>query len=115
MREAGLTAAIVLFLPVAIRAEDWPQWRGPNRDAVWGETGILESFPADGLKIRWRTPVGPGWSSPVVAKGKVYVTDSHLMRPQAKERVLCFEEANGKPFWSYSYEVTYPDWAFDPA
>src|SRR5438067_257048 len=106
--------ALALSLPpcVATRADDWPQWRGPNRDGVWSETGILESFPAEGLKVRWRAPVGPGWSSPSVAEGRVYLTDSQSMRPKADERVLCFEETTGKRLWTHSYEVTYPDWAF---
>jgi outer membrane protein assembly factor BamB len=42
------------------------------------------------------------------------LTDSQLKRPQAQERVLCFEEATGKPLWTHSYAVTYPDWAFTP-
>lgn len=100
-----------LFTP-GIRAEDWPQWRGANRDGVCSETDLLDFFPADGLKVRWRVPVGPGWSSPVVAKGRVYLTDSQLERPRAKERVLCFEEATGKPLWTFSYDVSYPVWAF---
>src|SRR5438128_8565427 len=96
------------LLSAALRADDWPQWRGPNRDGVWSETGILESFPAGGLKVRWCAPIGPGWSSPVVAKGRVYLTDSQLQRPKAKERVLCFDEATGKSLWTYSYELSYP-------
>src|SRR5262245_5140958 len=107
------TILALFYLPILLHASDWPQWRGPNRDATWNEAGILKSFPADGLKIRWRVPVGPGWSSPVVAQGRVYLTDSQLKRPQAQERVLCFEEATGKPLWTHSYAVTYPDWAFD--
>jgi len=95
-----------------LRAEDWPQWRGPNRDGVWYEAGVLETFPRDVLKIRWRAAVGPGWSSPVVAQGRVYLTDSHLRRPKAEERVLCFDETNGNPLWTHVYEVNYPDWAF---
>src|SRR5687768_8305301 len=92
----GMPRATAWLIPLvlvsgSIRAEDWPQWRGPNRDGVWTETGILEVFPPDGLKVRWRVQVGPGWSSPVVAQGRVYLTDSEMVRPQAKERVLCFE------------------------
>ena len=105
-----LVASLSPFVPV--RAEDWPQWRGPNRDGVWHETGIMKSFPADGLKVAWRAPVGRGWSSPVVAQGRVFVTDVELERPTAKERVLCFGEANGTPLWSHQYAVNYPDWAF---
>jgi outer membrane protein assembly factor BamB len=79
---------------------------------VWTEAGILSSFPPDGLKVRWWAKVGPGWSSPVVANGRVYLTDSGLKKPKVRERVHCFAETTGKPLWTYSYEVSYPDWAF---
>jgi outer membrane protein assembly factor BamB len=103
-----------LWLPVAARADDWPQWRGPNRDGVWNETGIVESFPTNGLKISWRVPVGRGWSSPIVANGRVYVTDVQAERPTAKERVLCFDAAKGRLLWTHQYVVAYPEWAFEP-
>ena len=98
---------LLLLASTAIRADDWPQWRGPDRDGVWHETGILEAFPANGLKIRWRAPVGWGYSSPVIAKGRVYVTDCDGVLPNAKERVHCLDEATGKPVWDYSTNVTY--------
>ena len=96
------------------KAGDWPQFRGPNRDGAWNETGLLKSFPSGGLKIAWRTPVGWGWSSPVVANGRVFLTDSLLIMPVAKERIHCFDETTGKPLWSYEYEPPYPAWVFDP-
>jgi outer membrane protein assembly factor BamB len=97
-----------------LRADDWPQWRGPGRDGVWRETGLLESFPAKGLQVRWRVPAGWGFSSPVVAEGRVYLADSEVARPRAKERVRCFDARNGKTLWRHVYEVAYEDWAFDP-
>src|SRR5260221_9981574 len=109
-----LLAAVLTLLCAALRAEDWPQWRGPNRDSVCGETGLMESFPAEGLKIRWRVPVGWGFSSPVVAQGRVYLADSELMKPKARERLNCWDETTGKPLWTYAYDVAYEDWAFDP-
>ncbi len=109
---AGLT--LTLLLSAALRADDWPQWRGPNRDGVWGETGLLQSFPAEGLKVRWRVPAGWGFSSPVVAQGRVYLADSELAKPKAKERLRCFDEATGQVLWTYAYDVAYEDWAFDP-
>ena len=89
------------------RADDWPQWRGPNRDGVWRETGLLETIPATGLKVRWRARIGNGYSGPVVAQGRVFVTD-HLV-PSEVERVLCFEEATGQPLWVHSYPCDYED------
>jgi outer membrane protein assembly factor BamB len=102
------------LLSIPAVAADWPQWRGPNRDNVWNETGILKSFPAEGLKIRWRASVGPGWSSPVVVRGRVYLTDMRLEKPRAWERIQCFKESTGKLLWSRESELVYPDWAFIP-
>jgi len=116
LRTQFLRAAHLALLlgACAAQAEDWPQFRGPKRDGVWNETGLLKTFPADGLKIRWRAPVGGGWSSPVVAQGRVFLADSQLLKPAAKERVHCFDEATGKPLWTFAYDVTYPEWAFVP-
>jgi outer membrane protein assembly factor BamB len=116
-RSLSLAVALArsLVLTPAARAEDWPQWRGPNRDAVWRETGILETFPAGGLKVRWRAPVGHGFSSPVIAEGRVYLTDSQLARPNVHERVLCFDEATGRSLWTFSSDAVFPDWAFVPS
>jgi len=58
-----------------------------NRDGTWNETGLLHSFPADGLKIRWHKPVGRRLSSPAVADGRVFLTDAQFMQPAAKERI----------------------------
>src|SRR5207248_1694198 len=91
---AALTLPLLLSAP--LRADDWPQWRGPHRDGAWNEPGILTSFPAEGLKVRWRAPVGGGFSSPVVAQGRVYLADSKAVKPKAKERLLCFDETTGE-------------------
>ncbi|MBE9519461.1 MAG: PQQ-binding-like beta-propeller repeat protein, partial [Bacteroidetes bacterium] len=72
-------------------SQDWPDWRGPNRDAVWEASGIVELFDSDVIDILWSTPIGPGYSGPTVSKGRVYVTD-RLERPVQAERVLCFDE-----------------------
>lgn len=108
------TVAVLAFLlPLTVRAEDWPQFRGPNRDSVWNEAGILQTFPAEGLKICWRVPVGAGNSSPVLAGGRVFVTDSKTEQPKSWERVHCFDEKTGKPLWTFSDEVDcHP--SFDP-
>ena len=103
-----------LLLALAARGEDWPQWRGPNRDGAWNESGIMESFPPGGLKVSWSAPVGPGFSSPVAVAGRVYVTDSQIKERKARERVLCFDVKTGKSLWTHSYEVDYAEWAFDP-
>jgi outer membrane protein assembly factor BamB len=49
-----------------------------------------------------------------VADGRVLLADSEVVKPKAKERIRCFDEATGKPLWDHVYEVAYEDWAFDP-
>ncbi len=95
------------FFSAPLRADDWPQWRGSNRDGIWRETGIVEKIPAAGLPFRWRAKVGNGYSGPVVAGGRVFVND-HIFDPE-RERLLCFDEATGKPLWEYSYPTNYKD------
>ena len=94
------------FCSLELRADDWPQWRGPTRDGVWRETGLVEKFTGAQLPIKWRQPISAGYSGPTVAAGRVYVTDRVAM-PQQIERVHCFEAATGKPVWSHSYEAVY--------
>jgi hypothetical protein len=94
-----------LFSKLA-HADDWPQWRGPQRDGVWRESGIVEKFSSPQLPIKWRAEIGPGYSGPTVANGRVYITD-RLVEPTQIERVHCFDAANGKPLWIYQYECPY--------
>ncbi len=50
MQRLSLTLSLALLTAVNAHAEDWPHWLGPQRDAVWRETGIVDSFPKDGPK-----------------------------------------------------------------
>ncbi len=112
-RSLLLVLALALQFPLAAPSEDWPQFRGPNRDAICREIGMLQSFPAQGLTIRWRAPVAAGNSSPIVAGDRVYVTDQEVKPPgEAWERVHCLDETTGKPLWVYRDEVAFPD-SFD--
>lgn len=117
-----ILACVLTATPVL--ADDWPQWLGPQRDAIWRETGILEAIPAAGLKIAWKVPVAGGYSGPAVARGKVYVMDfvpdaaPGANDPNARasvtglERVLCIDEESGAVNWIDSsrcaYDISYP-------
>src|ERR1700716_471693 len=100
--------ASMSWLATVAQADDWPQFRGPNRDGVWNETGVMQVFPADGLKVRWRVPVGGGLSSPIVSGGRVFLCDSETKDPKAWERVHCFDEKTGGVLWTHTGEVSYP-------
>jgi outer membrane protein assembly factor BamB len=92
------------MLTNALFADDWPQWRGPERDGVWRETGIIQSF--DSLKALWRVPVSGGYSGPTVADGRVYLMD-RITKPEQKERILCFDWRDGTLLWSSEYDCVY--------
>ena len=68
-----LAAAILTGSLTGIYADDWPQWRGPNRDAVSKETGLLKSWPAEGPQLKWKTEhLGEGYASVVVSNGLLH-------------------------------------------
>ncbi|MBM3878973.1 MAG: pyrrolo-quinoline quinone [Verrucomicrobia bacterium] len=117
LRAALLGALAASTLAVA---DDWPQWLGPQRDGVWRETGIVEKFPSGGPPVRWRTPIGGGFTGPAVASGRVYLMDRQLpegtRNPSnpfdrgsipGRERVLCLNEADGRVLWQHSYDCPY--------
>lgn len=114
LNRATLTPIVALGFAAALYAEDSPQWRGPRRDAVWHETGLLESFPPEGLRVLWRVPIGTGFSSPCIVEGKVYVTDSRVTRTNACENVHCLNATTGKTIWTHTYDVEYPEWGANP-
>jgi outer membrane protein assembly factor BamB len=115
-----LVAGYYLFACTGLRANDWPQWFGPERDGVWKESGLLDKFPSGGPKVIWRAPIGAGYSGPAVANGRVFVMDRQSQlgpdgKPargkkgalQGKERILCLDEANGKIVWMHEYDCSY--------
>jgi outer membrane protein assembly factor BamB len=112
-------AAIGLSHASAVRADDWSQWMGPQRDDVWRETGILAKFPPDGPKVLWRAAIKGGYAGPAVADGRVYVVDyaqtegddkpnaTKRSKLEGKERIHCLNAADGKPLWHYDYDCPY--------
>ncbi len=103
----------VMFLSLSLAAQDWPDWRGSNRDGIWKETGIIKKFKSADIPLKWSVPCGAGYSGPTVSGGKVYLTD-RMEKPQESERVLCLNANDGKVIWTHSYEcrygnVSYPD------
>ncbi|MEM7145087.1 MAG: PQQ-binding-like beta-propeller repeat protein [Verrucomicrobiota bacterium] len=114
-----LTLAALCSFPTLAPADDWSQWLGPNRDATWNETGILEKFPDGGPKVLWRTPVAWGYAGPAVADANVFLMDYVIESGEiennpgardmltGKERVRCFDGKTGEEIWAHTYDRPY--------
>jgi outer membrane protein assembly factor BamB len=89
--------------PALASAADWPAWRGPRGDGTTPETAFPITW-SDTENIRWRTPLpAAGHSSPVVSRGKVFVTGCN---PDTKERILyCLDRTDGKVLWQRTVVV----------
>lgn len=106
LRICLLAACIISPLSNCVFAEEWPQWRGPNRDGLWNEKGLIKKFDSPNLKLKWSVPISSGYSGPTIADGRVFVTD-HVKEPEEFERVHCFDWKTGNTLWKHEYECSY--------
>jgi outer membrane protein assembly factor BamB len=106
MNSKLIFTAFFLFTVIICNSQDWPDWRGVNRDGIWSETGITEKFDDKIQTPKWSVAIGSGYSGPTVANGKVYLTDLQK-KPVQTEGVLCFDENNGDKLWEYRYPCEY--------
>ncbi|HEU4678672.1 MAG TPA: PQQ-binding-like beta-propeller repeat protein [Terrimicrobiaceae bacterium] len=91
-----MRCAALLLSTLPLLAADWPQWRGPNRDGISPETGLLKSWPAGGPKLVWKTTgLGEGYSSFSVAAGRLYTQGQR----SGTQYVMAFDVTTGKKLW----------------
>ncbi len=121
MKHFLLAALVIGAIAVGpqVRADDWNQWLGNERDSVWRETGIAAEIPASGLPVKWRAPAGLGYSGPAVSDGRVFVADYLLQTGEianspgtrneltGQERLLCLDADNGTVLWKHEYDRPY--------
>jgi outer membrane protein assembly factor BamB len=78
--------------------DDWPQWRGPQRDGISNETGLLKQWPAEGPKLLWQVKdLGQGYSTPAIVGERLYVIGN---KGTADEFVEARNIADGQQVWS---------------
>jgi outer membrane protein assembly factor BamB len=99
-----------LLQAASVGAADWPQWRGPNRDGISRETGLLKKWPEAGPKLLWEASgVGAGFSTVAVVKGRVITQGNRGY----DSRVIALDLQTGKEVWSArngdSYENSFGD------
>ncbi|HEX7376635.1 MAG TPA: PQQ-binding-like beta-propeller repeat protein [Pirellulales bacterium] len=92
----------VLFLfslaGAVLLADDWPQWRGPNRDGVSPEKGLLKQWPPAGPKLVWQIDnLGDGYSTPAVVGGTIYLLANQGLDD---EFIKALDAKDGKEIWS---------------
>ena len=85
------------------RNQDWPQWRGPNRDGISYEMELLKEWPSEGPIELWRIPIGEGFSGISVSNGKVYT----MVAEGSNESVICLDAANGNEIWRFRTDGFY--------
>lgn len=105
---SSMSKRIILFCSMTIlglqsvKAQEWTEWRGPNRDGVVKDFVAPAAWPKE-LKMVWKTPVGSGYSSPVVSKGRAWIHS----RKDEEEAVSCLDLKTGKIVWTKSYPVAF--------
>ena len=115
--------ALVLLSSLPLAGDDWPQYLGADRDAVWREAGVELDFSKRAPRLLWSSPLGSGYAGPAVSEGRVFLMDRQARpyvpqklepgtninfvraRIPGRERVLCLKESDGELLWEHSYEA----------
>ena len=98
MKNLILLAALIAFASTSAIADDWPQWRGPNRDGISKETGLLKAWPKEGPKLAWQVKdIGNGYATPSIVGERIYVIGNE---GKDKESVEALAVKDGKKIWS---------------
>jgi outer membrane protein assembly factor BamB len=91
-------SAVLVLTTQSVRADNWPQWRGPDGTGISRETNLPLKWSAS-ENVRWKAPLpGPGMSSPIVWGNRVFLTQS-LDREGKRRALLCFDRKDGKQLW----------------
>ena len=99
MRSIGVVAGCAVFInAVAAFGQDWPQWRGPNRDGKAAGFVAPQTWPK-ALTEKWKVTVGQGDATPALVGDRIYV----FARQGDDEVLLCLDAADGKEIWRDKY------------
>src|SRR4030095_10126798 len=104
MTPRSLAAITALFLCFFIRTNaqtvtsDWPQWRGPERNGISREKGLLKEWPKEGPRLLWQVNnIGDGYSTPSVVGSRIYLMSNRGME---NEFVQALSTQDGKVIWT---------------
>jgi outer membrane protein assembly factor BamB len=103
--KAVVTAVLFAMAATSAFCDDWPQWRGPNRDAISLETGLMDSWTSGGPKLLWQKPLGEGFSCMAVAQGRVFT----LFQDPKGQYLASLDEKTGDKLWTVRTGDFYED------
>jgi outer membrane protein assembly factor BamB len=108
-----LPLSALLFVASPSFGDDWPQWRGPNRDGISKETGLKKDWSKDEPKLLWTyRDAGRGYGGPSVVGNNLYLTGC---RKDEKDFLVCLDTATGKEVWATPYADFYDNgWGGGP-
>jgi outer membrane protein assembly factor BamB len=93
-----LLVTVVLGIPALAKADDWPQWRGPERTGISKETGLLKQWPKEGPKLLWQVKdIDYGYSTPSIIGDRIYLLSN---QGRDNEFVQALAVKDGKPIWA---------------
>jgi outer membrane protein assembly factor BamB len=104
LMRAALLVALPGVLVQAVAAGDWPSWRGPDRNGVSAETGLISSWSRSGENLVWRADF-MGRSTPIVLDRRVCASGRGGTGLERQEVVACWDAANGKRLWERRFQV----------
>ena len=93
---------LIAFVLPLFGADNWPQWRGPNRDGVAPAFRGPSAWP-EKLQTKWKITVGEGHSSPISGEGKIF----QFSRLDGKETLSAIDPASGKILWTQNYDAPF--------
>ena len=94
-----LSLLCLTTLAATSAADDWPQFRGPNRDGISAETGLLRQWPEGGPKVLWSVPMNQGYAAAAIEGGKVYFQDYDSASSEWLVKSVMLED--GKERWVF--------------
>jgi outer membrane protein assembly factor BamB len=97
-----ITMIFALLIAASAFSADWPQYYGPSRNSTSTEKGILRTWPKEGPKVLWTTPLGIGFGGPAVSAGKVYLLDRD---DKVGDTLRVYDFSNGKELWNFAYSA----------
>ena len=98
-----VVSALLCGAILTASATEWPQWRGPNRDGVSSEVGLLKEWGPNGPKMLWKVSLGEGFSGISVSQGRVYT----MFSTGNDEFVVCLNATDGQEIWRFRSDDNY--------